>query len=42
MSTDRQVLMGLLALQNGIINEVQLDTALHAWRSTSRGAWPII
>jgi hypothetical protein len=30
-ATDRQLLFGLLALQNGIINQVQLVAAFQAW-----------
>ncbi len=30
-STDRHLLFGLLALQNGIISQVQLVAAFHAW-----------
>jgi serine/threonine-protein kinase len=31
MAADREMLFGLLALQNGLIDQVQLVTAFHAW-----------
>jgi len=38
MAADRNLLVGLLALQNGIINHVQLVAAFQAWTlDKSRG-----
>jgi hypothetical protein len=40
MAADRNLLFGLLALQNGIINQGQLVAASRPGRWTSPGAWP--
>jgi len=39
-AADRHLLFGLLALQNGIINQGQLVAASRPGRWTSPGAWP--
>jgi hypothetical protein len=39
-AADRHLLFGLLALQNGIISQVQLVAAFQAWTLDSPEAWP--
>ena len=40
MAADRDLLFGLLALQNGLIDQGQLVAAFQAWTRDKRGRWP--
>ena len=40
VNADRHLLFGLLALQNGIINQGQLVAAFQAWTLDKARAWP--
>ena len=42
MDADHNLLFGLLALQNGLIDQVQLVAAFQAWTRDRAGRWATI